>query len=138
MKNKFTFLSAIIILLALALGCNLSRFTGSGDSESSKDNGATAEKTTESGSSDSSSAGDLVKVGIPECDEFAQYINEKSETIGKDSWAARAVVEMYKQTIFKGLKESVEKMNDEQKAEMADTCKKAFENVMKQMEDKEN
>ncbi|MCO6511623.1 MAG: hypothetical protein J5I65_12610 [Aridibacter famidurans] len=134
MKNRFALLSVLALLLLVVLGCGLGGLVGSGDSES----GSGDSSSTSDGSSDSgSSAGDLVKVGIPECDEFAQYINEQSETIGEDSWAARAIVEMYKQSIFRGLKESVEKMNDEEKAKMADTCKQAFENVKKQMEGKE-
>lgn len=132
MKNRFALLSVLTVLLVVVLGCSLGGLTGSGDSESGSGDSSS------SGSSDSGSdsGGELVKVGIPECDELATYINEKAETIGEESIVVRGIVEMYKQTIFSGLKESVEKMDDKQKAQMAENCKKSLENLKEQMESK--
>lgn len=133
MKNRFTLLSVLLVLLVLVLGCSLGGLTGSGESES-----GSGESSSSSGSSDggSDSSGELVEVGIPECDELATYINERAETIGEENIVVRGIVEMYKQTIFSGLKESVEKMDDKQKAQMAENCKKSLENLKEQMEGK--
>ncbi|REJ78211.1 MAG: hypothetical protein DWQ47_01750 [Acidobacteria bacterium] len=134
MKNRFGSLAVLLLLLALVLGCNFGSLTGSGDSESGS--GDSSSSSSESSETSSSSDGDLVEVGIPECDELATYINDRAETIGEESIVVRGIVEMYKQTIFSGLKESVEKMDDKQKEQMAENCKKSLENLKKQMEDK--
>ncbi|HUF04191.1 MAG TPA: hypothetical protein VMM38_08445 [Aridibacter sp.] len=133
MKNRFALLSVLLVLLVVVLGCSLGGLTGSGDSESGDSSSSSSDGSSDSGSS---SSGDLVKVGIPECDEFATYINERAETIGEESIVVRGIIEMYKQTIFSGLKESVEKMDDKQKAQMAENCKKSMENLKEQMEGK--
>lgn len=134
MKNRLTILLALILIVIVALGCGLTdRLTGSKDE---------SEPTTESGEtktsdSKSESTGEVVKVGIPECDELATYLNDNAEEIGKESIVVRGIVEMYKQTIFSNLRDSVEKMNDEEKAKYAENCKKALENVKKQVKPKE-
>jgi len=132
MKNKFGFLTVLALLLTLALGCSLGGLTGGSDETESGDSTSSSEKSSDSGDS---ASGDLVKVGIPECDELATYINERAETIGEESIVVRGIIEMYKQTIFSGLKESVEKMDDEQKAKMAENCTKSLENLKKQTEE---
>ncbi|MEZ5347003.1 MAG: hypothetical protein R2681_15755 [Pyrinomonadaceae bacterium] len=134
MKNRFTILLSLVLLLFAVLGCGLTdRLTGSKDDSSS---------TTESGEtttsdSKSESTGEIVKVGIPECDELATYLNDNAEEIGKESIVVRGIVEMYKQTIFSNLRDSVDKMNDEEKAKFGENCKKALENVKKQVKPKE-
>ena len=140
MKNKFMLIASLSLVLFVALGCGLTGgFTGSDSSDSSSESSDSTAKSEESSTSDSKSdsKGNLVKVGIPECDEFATYINDHAEEIGKGSIVARGIVEMYKQTIFSNLKESVEKMDEKEKAKMAENCKKALENVKKQFDKKE-
>jgi hypothetical protein len=138
MKNRFSYLSVLLIVIFIALGCSLGGLMGGEDSETSKDGSPKTEKSTESSdsSSDSESSGDLVKVGIPECDELATYINDRADTIGKESIVVRGIIEMYKQTIFSGLKESVEKMDDKQKEQTAENCRRSLENLKKNMEAK--
>jgi hypothetical protein len=138
MKNRFTFLSAILVVILIALGCSLGGLMGGKDSETPKDGTTKTENGSDSSSSspDSEGSGELVKVGIPECDELATYINDRAETIGKESIVVRGIVEMYKQTIFSGLKESVEKMDDKQKEQTAENCRRSLENLKKNMEAK--
>ncbi len=137
MKNKLTLIGALLMVVAIALGCSLDRFTGGSDSEAPKDGTTKTEKGSDpSNSSDSGGSGELVEVGIPECDELATYINERAETIGKESIVVRGIVEMYKQTIFSGLKESVEKMDEKQKEQTAENCRRSLENLKKNMDAK--
>ena len=126
----------MLFIFAIALGCGLQdRLTGgdSGGSDSSK----SAEESKSGDSKTDNSSGEIVKVGIKECDDLATYINDNAEAIGKESIVVRGIVEMYKQTIFSKLRESVEKMNDEEKAKMGENCKKALENLKKQVKPKE-
>lgn len=134
MKNRFTIFLSLILVLFVALGCGLTdRLTGSKDESSPK----TESGETKTSDSKSGSTGEVVKVGIPECDELATYLNDNAEVIGKESIVVRGIVEMYKQTIFSNLRDSVEKMNDEEKAKYGENCKKALENVKKQVTSKE-
>lgn len=135
MKNRFTVLFVLLTIFLVAAGCSLGGWMGSDEPESgSGDSTSTSDGTSDS--KKSSGSGELVEVGIPECDELATYINEQAETIGEESIVVRGIVEMYKQTIFSGLKESVEKMDDKQKAQMAENCKKSLDNLKEQMEKK--
>ena len=135
MKNKITLLAAILVLLALVLGCGLGRLIGSDESSG----GESSESSESSSKSEKSSggSGELVEVGIPECDELATYINERAEAIGEESIVVRGIVEMYQQTIFSGLKESVEKMDEKQKAQTAENCTKALNNLKEEFEKKQ-
>lgn len=132
MKNRFGNLAVITLLLVLALGCSLGGLMGGSEEAGSSDSSSSSDKS--SGSSGSSGSGEKVEIGIPECDELLTYINEKAEPLGEDSVVVRGIVEYYKQSIFSGLKESVAKMNDEEKAKTAENCKKSLENLKKQIE----
>ena len=134
MKNRITIFISLVLILFVALGCGLTdRLTGSKDDGGSKtESGET--KTTDA---KKGSTGEVVKVGIPECDELATYLNDNAEEIGKGSIVVRGIVEMYKQTIFSNLRDSVEKMNDEEKTKAGENCKKALENVKKQVKPEE-
>lgn len=134
MKNRFALISSMMLLFLVAAACSLGGLTGSSDSDSGGGDSKGGSDSSSSSSSSSGGSGELVKVGIPECDELATYINERAETIGKDSYVIRGIVEMYKQTIFSNLKESVEKMDDKQKARTAENCKKSLKNLKDQME----
>lgn len=136
MKNKLTIFFVLGLILFVVIGCSLGGLTGSSDEKSSKDSSSSSSESKPSDSSDdskSSSSGEIVKVGIAECDELATYINDNAEEIGNESIVVRGIVEMYKQTIFSNLRESVEKMDDEQKKKMGENCKKALENLKKQV-----
>lgn len=136
MRNKLTVLLALSFVLFVAIGCNFGGILGT-DEEDSKD--ATS-KSTESTSDDSSAetkkeavpSGEVIKVGIEECDELATYINDNSEKI-EGSYAARAVVYLYKNYILENIKEGVESMTDEEKEKWAKSCKKTMEDLRKNL-----
>lgn len=131
MKNKFGIFAVILITLTIALGCNLGGLIGSGSEGSGqgKDgSSASGEKKTPAKPS-----GEVVKIGIPECDELATYINDNSDKI-EGSIVARGIVYVYKNLVIENIREGVEKMNDEQKAKMAKVCTKTLEDLKKSME----
>ena len=134
MKNKLTIFLSVSLLLLVTLGCGLGGLIGGGsDSESSKDESGTTKSDGSSKQKEAKPSGDVVKVGIQECDEFATYINDNAKEFESESYVVQGLVKLYKQTILSNLRESVEKMNDEQKTKMGENCKKALEELKKSM-----
>ncbi len=153
MRNKLTVLLVLSLVLFVVIGCNLGGLMGSKDSSektqsntantesadsptsdtTSADSKSTDTDSTKSDKTDASDSGDIVKVGIAECDELATYINNNSEAIGQENIVVRGIVEMYKQTIFSNLRDSAKDMNEEQKTKMGENCKTALDNLKKQM-----
>lgn len=110
----------------LAIGCNLGGFMGGSDDEATKESSDPAKKT------EAVPSGEVVKVGIPECDELATYINDNSEEI-EGSIVARGIVYLYKNMILDSIREGIEKMDDEQKAKLGGTCAKSLEDLKKSL-----
>lgn len=133
MKNRFGLFASLLLLLTLVLGCSLGGMIGGSEDSSGGD--STSSSDSSSSSSDSSGSSETIEIGIPECDEFLTYINEKAEPMGEDNVVVRGIVQFYKESIFSGLKESVEKMNDEEKAKVAENCKTSLEKLKKQIEE---
>lgn len=131
MKNKFTVLFAMCIVLLVTIGCS---FIGS-DEEVSKDSSSKSSdiKSSET-KKEAEPSGEIVEVGIPECDELATYMNDNSEKISKENIVVQGIVEYIKQSIFSNLRDSVKQMSDEEKAKTGQNCKKALENLKKQMQ----
>ncbi len=138
MKNKFTVLFVLGLILFVVLGCGFGNMFGSKDEAANANTSSNTASDDKSGDSTTSSSGEVVEVGIPECDELATYINNNSEAIGNESIVVRGIVEMYKQTIFSNLRDSVKNMNEEEKKKMGENCKKALDNLKQQMEKKGN
>lgn len=134
MKNKITVLLALSLVMFVAIGCGIGNLLGSKEETStSKDSGSKSAESTTEGKKEVEPSGKIVEIGITECDELATYINDNAEAIGSESIVVRGIVEMYKQTIFSKLRDSVKEMTDEQKTKTAANCKKAFENLKEQM-----
>jgi hypothetical protein len=128
MKNKVTYLLALGLFLFVVLGCSFGGLIGSSDETAKKDqSGKTADATTEKEPS-----GEVVKVGIPECDEIATYINDNSEEI-EGSIIAKGIVYIYKNMILENIREGVENMSEEEKTKVAKACKKSLEDLKKNM-----
>jgi len=128
MKNKLTVVLALVLTLFVVIGCSFGGLVG-GSKETSKDStkstsGESTKKT------EAAPSGEVVKVGIAECDELATYINDNSEAI-EGSIIARGIVYVYKNMILGKLKEGIEKMNDEEKAKLADACTKSLKQLKK-------
>ena len=132
MKNRLTVFLSLSLVLFVAIGCSLGGLMGGSDTESTKDSSGKS-KSESTKKTEVAPSGEVVKVGIPECDEFATYLNDNAKEIEAESFVVRGLVKLYKQTILSNLRDSVEKMNDEQKAKMGENCKKALEELKKSM-----
>ncbi len=133
MKNKITLLFVISLILFVVIGCS---FGGLGGSDKER----SGSSTTKSGDSESTDlkppvepSGEIVKVGIPECDEIATFINDNSEEI-EGSYLAKGIVLFYKNMIVGSIKDGVEKMSDEEKQKVGEACKKSLDQLKKQVE----
>lgn len=131
MKNKLTVFLALSLVLFVAIGCNFGGLIGS-DKKQSKDSTSKSGDATSTGDkqTEAEPSGEVVKIGIPECDELATYINDNSEAI-EGSIIARGLVYVYKNMIVENIKEGVGKMNDEEKAKMAKVCTKSLDDLKK-------
>ena len=131
MKNKLTIVLSLFLVLFVAVGCGLGGLVGGGD-KSSK---GSDEKSTTSESSKNTEAkpsGEVVKVGIEECDELATFINDNSEEI-EGSLIARGIVYVYKNMVLEKIKEGVKDMDDKQKEQYAKACTKSLVQLRKSM-----
>lgn len=133
MKNKFSGLIVLMILLLVVAGCSLDRFTGSGEKSGEGDT-KTEESQSDSGKKSSSSE-EVLNSGIPECDELAKYVNDNSEEI-ESTFVGKAIILMYKNTILKSLEESADKMDAEQKKKMGEVCAKTLTQLKEDAENK--
>lgn len=128
MKNTVTVGLSLTFVLLIALGCGLGGLTGGSDSGTSKDGTKKTGDSTEI--TEKAPSGEVVKVGIPECDELATYINDNTEKI-EGSIIARGIVYLYKNMILNNVKEGIEKMSDEDKAKLGKACAKSLEDLKK-------
>ena len=131
MKNNLTIILALSVIFFVAAGCGLTdRFTGGSDSG---DSSSSSSESGDSKSSSTSSSGEVIKIGITECDELATFINDNSEEI-EGSIVAKGIVYLYKNMILENIKEGVEKMSDEDKVKVGKACAKSLEDLKKNLE----
>ncbi len=134
MKNKFTTIFSLVILLTLILGC------GSINPLSSKDQPTNDDAIV---TSDDKSATDQVidnalreKTGVPECDKLLDFFADQSHD-KDDGYIARATKEYFFNNIRRSLKESIEK-NKGNNEKMATECKDYMAQIKKfQSEEKD-
>ncbi len=138
MKNKFTFIFAILILTAAVLGCSsLDGLRGSKDDAPPVKRDEVAVKKEQLETKDKTLSDRAVDVavgekttGVPECDEvFAFFDNEMNNA--DDDFVTKAT----KKTIFNVIKEQIktgleEKSSD--KKQMAKTCSEYLEQLKTQ------
>ncbi len=133
MRNKFTVLLSMVLVLFVAMGCSFGGLFGGSDGESrtsrSADSKSKGERTE---NTEKEPSGEIVEIGIKECDELATYVNDNSEEI-EGSYAARAIVYVYKNWIIAKVKEGVENMSEEDKAKLGEACAKSFEQLKKSL-----
>ena len=129
MKNSVSGGLSLTLVLLIAMGCSLGGLTGGSD-ETSKDSTSKSGDSTKK--SEAEPSGEVIKIGIPECDELATYINDNSDEI-EGSILARGIVYVYKNMILSSVKENIEKMSDEDKQKVADACSKSMKQLKEQL-----
>ena len=117
MKNKSTFIVAVIMLSFVVLGCGIvdrvqREVTGSDSSSNS--NKSLSDKAVDTAVGES-------KIGVPECDEVMDLINAEMNN-PDDDFVTKAVKATVLNRIKDGIRDSVEQ-NKTNTAEMAKTCK---------------
>lgn len=124
MRNKYTLIFVVVILLASGLGCGgLNPFSGSKEDQSRPSNSRT------NGGGSDESAG-IEKVGIPECDEVIDMLTKEMES-PDDGYISRAI----KQTVYNSIRESLKKSIEEGKndpKELAKKCSEFKENLIRE------
>ena len=123
MKNKFTVLLAILLLLTFGFGCNLI-----------KNGGGATDNSTKSGDGSTNSA-DSTKTGVAECDEFLDLLNNDSKKPDEDMLTRKFreyMIDLAKESIKKNIEE-----NKGDKQKIADGCKKAKDDYIKKKDEKE-
>lgn len=118
MKNKFLLLTAILLLLFVALGCGwLNPFgNGSGSSKSGDS------KTGETSGSDSAIDSVIVeKTGVPECDELSAYVSQLISS-KDEGYVAKATREFIINRYREAIKQSIDE-NKNDKEKLAKWCK---------------
>ena len=118
MKNKLTFLSAILILLTLILGCSF--YNPLDQSSDSSKNGNSKTSNSTNGSSDSIVTPE--KIGIPECDEVIDFFTEQANS-PDDNFVTKAARDYFFNKIRESFKQSIEE-NKGDKVKMAKECRK--------------
>jgi hypothetical protein len=116
MKNKSTFIVAILALSFLVLGCgSLNPFSGSSSgSSSSNDNKTLTDRAVDTAVGES-------KIGVPECDEVMALVDAEMNN-PDDDFVTKAIKATVLNRIKDGIRDSVEQ-NKTDKTEMAKTCK---------------
>lgn len=139
MKNNLSIFLSLSLVIFVATGCNglVEYIPGGGDTGSDAANESTESLTENSekpAASDEKTAesGETVKVGIPECDELATFINNNSEAI-EGSVVARGIVYFYKNMVLEKIKAGVEKMSEAEKQQTASACTKSLEELKRSL-----
>jgi hypothetical protein len=128
MKNKFTVLLAILLILTVGFGCSFIDKVRSGGGSSDNSNTAS--------SSNSANPNDSAKTGVAECDEFLDLLNNDSKKPDED-FVTRKIreyaIDFAKETIKKNIEE-----NQGDKQKIADGCKKGKDDYLKKKDEKKN
>ena len=123
MRNKFTVLCALFLVLTIGFGCSLLNKATSGGGSS--DN---------SGTNNSTNPNDEAKTGVAECDEFIELINADSKKPDED-FMSRKIREYAIDFAKSAIKKNIEE-NKGDKQKIADGCKKAKDDYIKKRDDK--
>ncbi len=131
MKNKFTLLIVLAILLSFALGCSmLNPFSGSKERAKTERSNSNSGGTTTDGSETTPDTSDVKKIGIPECDEVVDMLTKEMND-PDDNYISRAIKETVYNSIRESLRKSLEEGKNDPKA-LARKCTDLKENLIKE------
>lgn len=127
MKNKFTFLPALFLLLTIGFGCSyIDNLSSGGNSSNSS--------STSNSSTNSADPNAAAKTGVAECDEFLDLLNNDTKKPDEDILTRKfreLAIEFAKESIKKNIEE-----NQGDKQKIADGCKKAKDDYLKKKDEK--
>ena len=127
MKNKFTVLLALFLLLTVGFGCSFLDKTNTG--------GGSSDNTTSTNPSNSSTnPNDSAKTGVAECDEFLDMLNNDSKKPDED-FVTRKIREYAIDFARESIKKNIEE-NKGDKEKIAKGCRDAKADYLKKKEEK--
>ncbi len=131
MKNKINLLLVAALCLVYVMSCGLaSRLEKATEDSSKKTNSGSTNpdgKSLEDKAIDATLGGE--KIGIPECDELFEHINQLAES-KDDNYVTRATRDFFLSKIRESIKESIEKDKGD-KVKMAKNCKEFADDLDK-------
>jgi hypothetical protein len=130
MKNKFTLLLAVLLLLTVGFGCSLIDKATSGGSS---DNTAT-NPPNNSSSNSAVNPNDAAKTGVAECDEFLDLLNNDQKKPDEDIFTRKIreyAIDFAKEAIKKNIED-----NQGDKEKIARGCKEAKDDYLKKKDEK--
>jgi hypothetical protein len=130
MKNKLTFLPALLLLLTIGFGCSLiDKATSGGSSDN------TATSTPNNSSSNSAiNPNDAAKTGVAECDEFLDLLNNDQKKPDEDIFTRKLreyAIDFAKEAIKNNIED-----NKGDKEKIARGCKEAKDDYLKKKDEK--
>lgn len=130
MKNNFTILAALFLLLTIGFGCsfidNLKSGGGSSDNSSTRN--------PSSSSDNSANPNDAAKTGVAECDEFLELLNNDQKKPDEDLFSRKLreyAIDFAREAIKKNIEE-----NKGDKEKIAKGCREAKEDYLKKKDEK--
>ncbi len=128
---------SLSIIIFAATGCGMIDYIGSSESDKStttkpSDSDSTSDSTAKK-RKEAAPSGEILEVGITDCDELVTYVNDNTEEI-EGSYVGKALLYFYRNTILKSLQDGVGKMNDKEKQKWAEICTKTLKDIKKNMQ----
>jgi hypothetical protein len=127
MKNKFTAIIILSVILTIGLGCNFLQKQNS--------DGATDDSSTSKQNNDSTTLDPNKKTGVAECDEFIDLLDKDSQSPDEDF-----VTKKIREYAIDFAKEAIKKNIEENKgdtAKIAQGCKEAKDDYLKNKAEKD-
>ena len=129
MKNKFTILSALFLLLTVGFGCSyIDQLQSGGNSSNS------TTTTSDSNSNSAINPNDAAKTGVAECDEFLDLLNNDQKKPDEDIFSRKLreyIIDLAKETVKKNIEE-----NKGDKTKIAKGCREAKDDYLKKKDEK--
>ncbi len=123
MKNKFTVLLAILLILTVGFGCSYFQSGGGSTDNSTKPGDGTT------------NPNDSAKTGVAECDEFLDLLNNDSKKPDED-FVTKKIREYAIDFARESIKKNIEE-NKGDKQKIGDGCKKAKDDYLKKKDEKD-
>jgi len=133
MKNKFTILTAIFLLLTIGFGCSYIDSLKSGETPANTSNPA---NTSSNSTTNSANPNDSAKTGVAECDELIELL-DKDQRNPDDNFLSRKIREYAIDFAKESIKKNIEE-NKGDKTKIAKGCREARDEYLKNKEKNNN
>ena len=135
MKNKYQFLTVVLLLLVVVAGCRF--YNPSTGSTDKKDSSKPRDKDVSEKVIDKTVGEE--RIGVPECDELLDFFADQTKT-KDDNYIVKATREFYFNKIRENIKKDLEdnKNDPNKKEEMAKNCREYKKQLDKYKAEEDN